>query len=163
MLDDLAAHAVAAVLAVPLAIPDDRYLATWIGKAVANWRETRGYHLDVRIADGPATLPAVAGAVAGLTATEGDPVTASPAGFRCPAWSILQVPDRHLFVCRGPRCAVHGAGPTHRALAEAVRGTTTQVTPTGCLGPCNLGPLVIEHPAGTWHRHVDPARAAQIC
>lgn len=161
-LDTAVAAGTSDVLVVPLAIPDDRYLATWIGRAVANWRETRGHDLDVRITDGLGALPAVADALAGLAETEGRPITAAPAGFRSPAWSVLEIPDRHLLVCRGPRCTAYGAGATHRALAEATRGTATQVTPIGCIGPCNLGPLVLDHPGGHWHQQVDPERAAEL-
>jgi hypothetical protein len=162
VLDAAAAAGTDDVLVVPLAVPDDRYLATWIGRAVANWQETRGHQLDVRITGGLSSLPAVVDAVAGLADTRGRPITAAPAGFRSPAWSVLEIPDRHLLVCRGPRCTVYGAGATHRALAEATRGTTTQVTPIGCLGPCNLGPLVLDHPGGQRHQQVDPHRAAEL-
>ncbi|GEL17550.1 (2Fe-2S) ferredoxin domain-containing protein [Pseudonocardia asaccharolytica] len=161
-LDETVAAGAAQVIIIPLAIPDDRYLATWIGRAVANWRETRHRALDVRIAAGLSCLPAVAEILARLGRTEGIPITTAPSGFRSPAWSILQIPDRHLLVCRGPRCTAHGAGATHRALADATRGSTTQVTPTGCLGPCNLGPLVIDNPAGRWHQAVDPTTATQL-
>ena len=162
-LDEIAATGIRDVLLVPLAVPADRYLVTWIAKAVANWRETRTVDgVEVRIADGLTTLPAVADAVAGLSTTEGTPITASPAAFRSPAWSVLEIPDRHLLICRGPRCTVYGAGATHHALADATKGTSTQVTPIGCIGPCNLGPLVIDHPGGTWHQHVDAERATEI-
>ncbi|MFC5993228.1 (2Fe-2S) ferredoxin domain-containing protein [Pseudonocardia hispaniensis] len=161
-LDEIAADGRHAAMIVGLAIPEDRYLTTWIGRAVANWRETRRHDLDIRVGTALSSLPALAEILAGLGGTDGTPVTAAPSGFRSPAWSILQIPQRHLLVCRGPRCTAYGAGATHRALAEATRGTTTQVTPTGCLGPCNLGPLVIDNPAGHWHQAVDPAAATGI-
>ncbi|GAA3360012.1 (2Fe-2S) ferredoxin domain-containing protein [Saccharopolyspora gregorii] len=161
VLDRLDANGASTAVLVPLALPDDRYLASWLAKAVANWRETRAGALDVRMARGPAAATGLAEAIAGL-ADETAPITASPAGFRSPSWSVLDVPDRHLFVCRGPRCTAHGAGPVHRALADLVRGTTAKVTPAGCFGPCNLGPLVIDHPGGTWHQHVDADGAAKL-
>ena len=37
------------VLLVPLAVPADRYLTTWIAKAVANWRETRERSVQNRV------------------------------------------------------------------------------------------------------------------
>ncbi|MBP2365517.1 (2Fe-2S) ferredoxin domain-containing protein [Pseudonocardia parietis] len=155
VLDELAAAGVTDVLCVPLAVPADRYLRTWIGRAVAHWRSAAAAPCEVRIAPGLTGL--AADAVAGLATVEGEPITASPAGFTSPAWSVLDVPQRHLFVCRGPRCLVYGAGATHRALAAAARGTGTQVTPCGCLGPCNLGPLVVD--GNTWHTHVGTAEA----
>ncbi|MBN9790012.1 hypothetical protein DMP17_15590 [Pseudonocardia sp. TMWB2A] len=157
-LDALAADGVASVLVVPLAVPADRYLTTWIARAVAHRGAASGDGPQVRIA--PGLTEVVADAVVALAASEGEPVTASPGGFASPAFSELEVPDRHLFVCRGPRCLVYGAGETHRALAAAARGTTTQVTPCGCLGPCNLGPLVVDGP--TWHRAVTADDAAAL-
>lgn len=152
VLDDAVVAGMDEVLLVPLAVPADSYLTTWLSRAVANWRETRApVQLDVRLAD----APEVGAAVAAVVGAGGKPITASPAAFRSPAWSELPGNDRHLLVCRGPRCTAYGAGATHRALSKAVRGTDALVTPIGCLGPCNLGPLVIEYPGGTWHHHVD--------
>lgn len=159
VLDDAVTAGVGEVLVVPLAVPADAYLSTWLARAVANWRETRATaRLEVRLAGSPD----VGAAVAAVVAAGGKPITASPAAFRSPAWSELPGNERHLLVCRGPRCTSHGAGATHRALSNAVRGTETLVTPIGCLGPCNLGPLVIEYPTGTWHRRVDEERAMDL-
>jgi (2Fe-2S) ferredoxin len=116
----------------------------------------------LRTADGLADAPGIAATVAELAASEGEPVTASPATFRSPAWSRLPAPGPHLLVCRGPRCTAYGAGATHRAAAAAARDTNVLVTPTGCFGPCKLGPLVVEHPGGTWHDDVTPERAGTI-
>lgn len=156
VLDAAVEHDVEHVAVVPLAVPADTYLTTWIARAVANWRETRDpVGLDIRLTGGLATAPTLAGIIADLARTDGAPITASPAAFRSPAWSALPDHDRHLLVCRGPRCTARGAGQTHLALSKASRGTDTLVTPIGCLGPCNLGPLVVEQPVGRWHRHVD--------
>ncbi|SFM60433.1 hypothetical protein SAMN05216207_1001288 [Pseudonocardia ammonioxydans] len=158
VLDELVGAGVDDVLCVPLAVPADRYLRTWIGRAVAHWRSVAAEPCEVRIA--PGLTDVAVDAVAGLATAEGEPITASPAGFTSPAWSVLDVPQRHLFVCRGPRCLVYGAGATHRAMAAAARGTGTQVTPCGCLGPCNLGPLVVD--GGTWHTQVGTAEADRL-
>ncbi|OLM18571.1 MULTISPECIES: (2Fe-2S) ferredoxin domain-containing protein [unclassified Pseudonocardia] len=159
VLDELARDGVGSVLVIPLAVPADRYLVTWIGRAVAHHlRATATSGPEVRIAPGLTGL--VASTVARLAGAEGEPVTASANAFVSPAFSELDVPHRHLFVCRGPRCLVHGAGETHRALSAAAKGTTTQVTPCGCLGPCNLGPLVVD--GATWHRAVSPLDADEL-
>lgn len=151
------------VVVVPMALPADPYLRTWIARAVANWRESAGAgRPEVRLAADPTGSTAIGPLLADLALGPTTAVTASPAAFRSPAWSVLEEPERHLFVCRGPRCAAYGAGRTHRALTAATRATTTQVTPTGCLGPCNLGPLVIDHSDGTWHHNVDADAATRI-
>jgi (2Fe-2S) ferredoxin len=163
VLDEARATGVGMVVVVPLAVPADAYLRSWTARAVANWRETRDADRpEVRFTADPATSDGLADVVATLALGATEPVTASPAAFRSPAWSTIDPHDRHLLVCRGPRCTAYGAGDTHRALAAAARGTPTLVTPTGCLGPCNLGPLVVEHPAGIWHQDVDTTRAHEI-
>ena len=167
VLDEALADGTPAVTVVPLALPPDAYLTNWIGRAVANWRETRaaaGLDIGVEIGLAPAlaTTDPLADAVAALADAPTTAITASPAGFRSPAWSVLEIPDRHLLVCRGPRCTVYGAGATYRAATAVAKGTDTQVSPVGCLGPCNLGPLVIDNPSGVWHQCVTPEKAGAL-
>jgi (2Fe-2S) ferredoxin len=161
VLDEVAATAGTGdeVIVIPLALPADAYLRNWIARAVAHWREPRGSDLPVVLAPAPSGM---ADLLAGLALGHGTPVTVSPAWFRSPAWSTIARPARHLFVCRGSRCTVYGAGDTHRSLAAAAKGRDVQVTPTGCLGPCNLGPLVIDHPSGRWHESVDGPTARAL-
>ena len=163
VLDEARAAGVATVVVVPLALPADAYLRTWVARAVASWRATRDVDRpEVRITADPAASAGAADVVADLARGPTDPVTASAGAFRSPAWSVIDPPERHLLVCRGPRCTAHGAGDAHRALTAAVRSSATWVTPTGCLGPCSLGPLVVDHPSGTWHERVDATTAGEI-
>ena len=150
------------VVLVPLALPADPYLRTWAAHAAAHWTESRGSTLLVRLSPPPVSAPGMAQVLAELALGEATPVAVSPAAFRSPAWSVRDDPARHLLVCRGPRCTVYGAGDTHRALAAAAKGRDVQVTPVGCLGPCNLGPLVIDNPSGEWHESVDAERAGEL-
>lgn len=150
------------VVLVPLALPADPYLRQWIARAAAHWCETRASELLVRLGPPPVTAPGMAEVIAELARGDATPVAVSPAAFRSPAWSVREDPARHLLVCRGPRCTVYGAGATHRALAAAAKGQDVLVTPVGCLGPCNLGPLVIDNPAGDWHESVDADRAGEL-
>ncbi|MDN5751289.1 MAG: hypothetical protein L0H64_22765, partial [Pseudonocardia sp.] len=46
VLDDAASVGVREVLAVPVAVPADPYLDSWLARAVANWHETRDADLD---------------------------------------------------------------------------------------------------------------------
>jgi (2Fe-2S) ferredoxin len=163
VLDQAVAAGVAAVTVVPLALPPDTYLVQWVARTVAHWRAARApAALDVTLADGLADGAPLADAVAGVAAAGGSAITASPRAFASAAWSQLPVHAHHVLVCRGPRCTAHGAGPVHRALAAAARGTDVLVSPVGCLGPCNLGPLVVEHPAGHWHTDVDADGASAL-
>ncbi|MGW6701417.1 (2Fe-2S) ferredoxin domain-containing protein [Nocardia sp. NPDC055049] len=146
---DTAARDRSPVTLIPLAVPRDRYLETWIARAVANWKETRGSELDVRITDGIDTAAGFADVVRARMSEDGAPVTASPRAFRSPAWSEIPDHTSHILVCRGPRCTVYGAGELHRTLRRDHPGAL--ITPTGCLNPCNLGPLYITYPDGEWH------------
>lgn len=148
ILDDAALQALPVTL-IPLAVPRDRYLETWIARAVANWKETRASDLDVRITESIDTAPEFIDSVRARMRDEGKPITASPRGFRSPAWSEIPEHTEHILVCRGPRCTVYGAGELHRALRRD--HPDALVTPTGCLTPCNLGPLYITYPDGQWH------------
>ncbi|MCW0215732.1 MAG: hypothetical protein OJJ54_20435 [Pseudonocardia sp.] len=150
------------VVLVPLALPADAYLRNWAARAVAHWHESRGADLHVVLSPPPTAAPGMADVLAGLALGESTPVAVSPAAFRSPAWSVREDPARHVLVCRGPRCTVYGAGDTHRALAAAARDQDVLVTPVGCLGPCNLGPLVVDNPAGEWHESVDAERARAL-
>lgn len=112
VLDDAVECRVGQMAIVPLAVPSDVYLTTWIARAVANWRESRApTDLDVRLCDGLSASPALAAAVAELAHSEGAPITASPAAFRSPTWSVIPEHSRHVLVCRGPRCTATARVP----------------------------------------------------
>ncbi|MGY0503369.1 (2Fe-2S) ferredoxin domain-containing protein [Nocardia sp. FBN12] len=139
------------VVLIPLAVPRDRYLETWIARAVANWKEIRARDLDVRITESIDTATGFVDVVRSRMRDSGTAVTASPRAFRSPAWSVIPEHTEHILVCRGPRCTVYGAGELHRTLRRD--HPDALVTPTGCLTPCNLGPLYITYPDGRWHTH----------
>ncbi|MFC9995242.1 (2Fe-2S) ferredoxin domain-containing protein [Nocardia sp. NPDC127526] len=162
VLDEAAAAAVPVTL-IPLAVPRDRYLETWIARAVANWRETRSRDLEVRITESIDKAAEFADIVRARMREEGTAVTASPRAFRSPAWSEIPEHTAHILVCRGPRCTVYGAGELHRGLTR--EHPDALVTPTGCLTPCNLGPLYITYPGGQWHSHAvaHPGADAEVC
>lgn len=150
---DEAVAAGESVTLIPLAVPRDRYLETWIARAVANWKEVRGRDDEVRITESIDTATGFADVIRGLMDSPGSPVTASPRAFRSPAWSQIPEHTEHILVCRGPRCTVYGAAALHRTLRA--EHPDALVTPTGCLNPCNLGPMYITYPDGTWHTNVE--------
>ncbi|UGT55652.1 (2Fe-2S) ferredoxin domain-containing protein [Nocardia asteroides] len=147
-LDDAAAADLAVTL-IPLAVPRDRYLETWIARAVANWRETRTTDLDIRVTEGLDSTTEFADLLRARLQDDGTPVTASPRAFRSPAWSEIPEHTQHILVCRGPRCTVYGAADLHRTLRHD--HPDALITTTGCLSPCNLGPLYVTYPDGEWH------------
>ncbi|WP_278313873.1 (2Fe-2S) ferredoxin domain-containing protein [Lolliginicoccus levis] len=160
---DLATRYYSAVVLVPLAVPRDRYLETWLARVVANWRETRGNsELEVRITDGLDATAGLAASVVELIADGGRDVRASPRAFRSPEWSEIPAHQAHVVVCRGPRCTAHGAGEVHRALVRELLDAPVLMSASGCLTPCNLGPLVVTYPDGTWHANITPESARDV-
>lgn len=78
-------------------------------------------------------------------------------------------PKKHVLVCVQGRPAGHprgscqdkGCGQTLQAFSDAftTRNLWTagyQLTNTGCLGPCNLGPSVLVYPDGVMYTGVKP-------
>lgn len=88
-------------------------------------------------------------------------VTGREAPLTSAAWEDPPPHSRHVLVCRGPRCNAQGAEEVQARLREelSARGVLDDgvlLTQTGCLFPCNRAPLVVVHPAGTWHAHLTP-------
>ncbi len=83
-------------------------------------------------------------------------------------------PDRHVFVCSQSRPAGHPRGSCgQHGCREVVDEITHQwqqrqlfkevaVTPTGCLGPCGMGPSVLVYPDGVMYGRVTVADVNEI-
>ncbi|PCI27105.1 MAG: ferredoxin [SAR324 cluster bacterium] len=80
----------------------------------------------------------------------------------------------HFFVCVNDRPAGHPKGSCVEkgaaAIVDAMRRKVeeknlwgkVQVTGTGCLGPCQAGPVVVVYPEGIWYRVPTPADVDEI-
>jgi len=86
---------------------------------------------------------------AGATAQE-DPAS--------PGWSTIPPHRYHVLLCAGPRCATQGSLELWQYLRGRLiaRGLATGkdralLVRTGCLYPCNLGPVMVVYPEGTWY------------
>ncbi|MFK3983808.1 (2Fe-2S) ferredoxin domain-containing protein [Micromonospora sp. NPDC050397] len=158
------------VVLVPTHLPPDRYLDVWLRRAYADWVTSRPADPPpprVSVGAPLATQPALVTAVLDALRQPTAPLSGNPGPFRSPAWSAITRHRRHVLVCRGPRCTAYGAGATADTLAESLRarGLTDDdilLTQTGCLFPCNLGPLVVVHPDDVWYTQVDPQLATRI-
>jgi (2Fe-2S) ferredoxin len=83
-------------------------------------------------------------------------------------------PAKHVFICSQKRPVGHPRGSCgQKGCAEVVdefmkqwqaRQLFTQVavTPTGCLGPCNVGPSVVVYPEGVMYGNVTTADVNEI-
>lgn len=83
-------------------------------------------------------------------------------------------PQRHVFVCSQSRPPGHPRGSCgQKGCREVVDEFTRQwqqrqlftqvaVTPTGCLGPCGMGPSVLVYPEGVMYGNVTVQDVAVI-
>ncbi len=91
----------------------------------------------------------------------GRAVTGDEAPLTSPAWEDVPGHARQVLVCRGPRCSARGSAATAAALDAALRrrglgDDDVLVTQTGCLFPCNQGPVLVVHPDDIWYGDVRP-------
>jgi NADH-quinone oxidoreductase subunit F len=69
----------------------------------------------------------------------------------------------HILVCTGTGCTSNGSLRTRDALLAELkrRGLEheIEVVETGCMGRCDLGPVLVVHPDGTFYKNVQAADA----
>ena len=72
----------------------------------------------------------------------------------------------HVFFCTNQRdpgepcCDSHGAKEARdyakqRLKALGERAADMRINAAGCLGRCELGPVIVVYPGGTWYTYVD--------
>ncbi|OIR13778.1 ferredoxin, 2Fe-2s [mine drainage metagenome] len=83
-------------------------------------------------------------------------------------------PAKHVFVCSQSRPAGHPRGSCgQKGCGEVVEEFMRQwqqrqcfskvlVTPSGCIGPCGMGPNVLVYPEGILYGNVGKADVSQI-
>ncbi|MGC9529570.1 MAG: NADH-ubiquinone oxidoreductase-F iron-sulfur binding region domain-containing protein [Candidatus Bipolaricaulaceae bacterium] len=71
-----------------------------------------------------------------------------------------------VLICSGTACLSSGSAQVKRALARALaeHGLTDEVrlVETGCMGPCELGPVLLVYPEGTYYVRVQPEDADEL-
>ena len=72
----------------------------------------------------------------------------------------------HVLVCAGAGCISSGCFEVEKALKQSlVRHKLTEeikVVETGCVGTCDLGPLMVIYPEGVFYQKVKPEDAEEI-
>ncbi len=72
----------------------------------------------------------------------------------------------HILVCAGAGCLCSGGQSLLETLREEIkkRGLEGEVcvVETGCMGPCDLGPVVLVHPGGTFYQRVTATEVPQL-
>ncbi|MBC7220126.1 4Fe-4S binding protein [Candidatus Bipolaricaulota bacterium] len=71
-----------------------------------------------------------------------------------------------VLLCSGTACQSSGSERVKRALLDALTAhdllPEVQLVDTGCMGPCELGPVLLVYPEGTFYVKVQPDDAAEI-
>lgn len=166
------------ITVLPVFLPADHNLQRWLSKVIMRWHQawvaTAGEPVTVCLAeslgDHPALYNAVLAAVQqvqpylrDVTATPPENWENDPEG-----WSKLPAHSHHVFFCRGPRCTVAGADRLSTYLRDALKvnrligDDRVLVAQSGCLYPCNHGPLMVVYPAGIWYGNLDEATIDRI-
>ncbi|MEW6522692.1 MAG: NADH-quinone oxidoreductase subunit NuoF [Bacillota bacterium] len=72
----------------------------------------------------------------------------------------------HVLVCAGAGCVSSGCQAVQRALVQSLNESglenEVRVIETGCMGPCDMGPIVVVYPEGVFYRKVTPESAERI-
>jgi len=154
------------LLVQPLGLPMAANILAWLPGAVAHWQAQAGAGVEVLLGAPPgpgAVLPALVSACAGTARL---PAAAIAPSLGKPGWQYPPDHDTHILVCTGPRCAFRGAGTLAQRLKARLAGAGLAkrclTTSTGCIFPCNQGPVIALYPRGEWYRVPDEAALARI-
>jgi (2Fe-2S) ferredoxin len=151
------------ILVQPLGLPFSESLRTWLPGAIARWQKDRGpAGSEIAIGRESGTDPAFVETAVAWTLDHAGEAT-SVAGVKPSlgkrGWQNPPDFTHHMLVCTGPRCHYRDAA----SLVDALKAETTRqgvaeqclTTRTGCLFPCNQGPMVALYPKGEWYRLPD--------
>jgi (2Fe-2S) ferredoxin len=176
----------------PTFAPMDRFLSVWLPQILRRWLRRRPQYRGVEVvyaeaigktdALGHAALETLGAAAArgGCAEIRED----LGLDYANPGFNVIPPYRYHAFVCTGPRCATRGALELYERVREAVarRGLTgrtggpngaggrespsdprrVSVVRTGCLYPCNLGPMMVVYPDAAWYCALTPAMVERI-
>jgi (2Fe-2S) ferredoxin len=164
------------ILVAPVFVPVDRSLRLWLPQILRRWlRRAAARGIEVVLADplgdrpalGSAALEAVDAAATGGGAVEIRPDLGLE--YANPGWSAIPAHRHHALVCTGPRCATRGSLELCQQLRDglAERGLLSgkdrvSLVRTGCLYPCNLGPVMVVYPDGAWYCSLTPAMIRRV-
>lgn len=169
-LDSLVAEGARSILVQPVGLPFSDSLAAWLPGALAHWlAQPRAEAVVISLAADQVNETAVLVATAEATlAGQSQAVQIRPeqASITNPGWQDPPPFKHHLLVCTGPRCTFRETGSIRQALDRELRRVGIHddclIALTGCLFPCNQGPVVAVYPAGRWYRLETQADVARF-
>ena len=182
-LDSCAAAGATTILIAPIYAPIDRLLSTWIPQILRRWLRLRPQFkgVEVILASSISASDALGRAalenLALAEQTGGSDEIREDLGvdYGNPGFNAIPAYSYQALVCVGPRCATRGSSDIYELVRESVarhgKGRDANgerpkdrvsVIRTGCLFPCNLGPMMVVHPGDTWYCSVTPEMVDEI-
>lgn len=147
VLDELHAKGVRELRLEPVTTDDPTFARSWVGRVAGHWHRQQVDPPMIHFGERT--------------------VTGREAPLTSQAWETPPMHRHHLLLCRGPRCSARGSDDTYRALVMALveQGLTDAdvlMAQTGCLFPCNHGPVAVVYPEGAWYGPVEPDGAVRL-
>ena len=173
VLEECMAAGARRLLIVPALVPMDRTVRWWLPLAIRDWvrENVADDGMEVVLApplgDSEFLGEVVRAAVADVrdcVAVRDDPNITD----RERSWNLIPAHRHQVFLCHGPRCTLANAPKTWAYFQEKLRDSKLRgeqgvmTVRTGCLYPCDLGPIMVVHPDGTWYGGVDEAAIDRI-
>lgn len=174
-LQECAEAGVRHITVLPIFLPGDDNLQRWLAKVMKRWHsQWSGALIEICLADSLGDHPALQSAVVeavqhphpyirNVDREPPDNWQTDPAG-----WSNIPEHTHHVFFCQGPRCSALGAGELATHLRNRLkahkrtRNDRVLVAQSGCLYPCNLGPVMVVYPEGSWYGNLTTEAIDQI-
>ena len=162
------------IVVLPVFLPLEAATRNWLRFLVRRWLERLPAPARVLLAepfDNPGNLAAAAAESVSLALNSGTAVAtaSSQAGAPDPDWSVIPPHTYHVLFCQGPRCTAAGAAEVGAWLRTRLKAAGLDHGPgqvlaarTGCLYPCNLGPVMVVYPEGTWYCGLDEDAVSRI-
>lgn len=174
VLDALVQRGVGQALVIPVAFPADPSLTAWLAGALSAWRQDEArQEFDLRIGPPVEQFFDAAEAVQAAIAVEParlKAVVGTAPSMGKPGWTDVPEHARQVFFCLGARCAHRQATPLYQHMRKLMKNIRplnngpqrAMCVRSGCLYPCNQGPLLIVQPDGVWYGNLDEAMLERI-
>ena len=159
---------------LPVFMPVEAATWKWLQFVARRWQRQSAIPLHVLFAglfnNGPQVAAAATEAVRLALDTNTTIASGSGhAGAPDPGWSVIPPHAHHVLFCQGPRCTAAGAAEVGAWLRMRLKEAGLDRGPghvlaarTGCLYPCNLGPVMVVYPEGTWYCGLDKDTVSRI-
>jgi len=167
-LDEMRRDGAQVIRVQPIGLPFPEGLLSWLPGVLSHW-QGRPINAGITVTLGPEPSRASVGSAEMLKALlEESPTsieTVKPALGKS-GWEAPPDFDFHLLICTGPRCQMRDAASLSHILkaecAEAGIAKRCLTTTTGCIYPCNKGPVVAVYPQGDWFHVPDRSAARRL-